>query len=126
MKILYVEDDLAVASVAKFIFLKTDHHLVFCQTVSDAIQVISKCGKKIDAIFLDLRLPDASGVELIRHLQSMSLSIPVIITSGFYHDHVEEIKPFQDSGKVRLVLHKPFSTDDLLNTLRALEKSLAV
>lgn len=124
MKILYVEDDLAVATVAKFLFLKTDHHIVFCQTMNDAINVMSTCGQKIDLILLDLYLPDGRGVELLNYMKTAGIHVPVIVTSGFYNDHAKELRPFESSGVIYKIIHKPFLPDDLLKTLNTIEKSL--
>jgi DNA-binding response OmpR family regulator len=126
MKILYVEDDLSIASVAKFLFLKTEHHLVFCQTIADAVNVMARCGQKIDLILLDMYLPDGRGVELLKRMKTLGLTTPVIITTGFYDDHAEELKPFELSGPICKVIHKPFLPETLLQTLNGLEKSLAV
>jgi len=124
MKILYVEDDLAIASVAKFLFLKTEHHLVFCQTISDAINVMAAYGQKIDLILLDLYLPDGRGVKLLERMRAMGLTTPVIVTTGFYTDHAEDLNPYEKSGTICKVMHKPFLPEVLLHTLIDVEKSL--
>ena len=125
MKILYVEDDQAVASVAKFLFLKTDLQIVFCQTIAAAINTLTVCGQKIDLILLDLYLPDGRGVELLEKMQALGLSAPVVVTTGFYNDHKLDLKPFEEAGTVCKVMHKPFLPEALLQTLNAVEKSLA-
>jgi response regulator of citrate/malate metabolism len=124
MKILYVEDDLAVASVAKFLFLKTDYQIVFCQTIAAAMSTLTMCGQKIDVILLDLYLPDGKGVDLLKRMQELNLTAHVIVTTGYYNDHVRELKPFEESGTVCKVIHKPFQAVELLNTLIDIEKSL--
>ena len=124
MKILYVEDDLAIASVAKFLFLKTEHHLIFCQTISDAVNVMATYGQKIDLILLDLYLPDGRGVKLLESIKDMGLTTPVIVTTGFYAEHAEDLKPYENSGTICKVMHKPFRSEVLLHTLVDVEKSL--
>lgn len=124
MKILYVEDDLAVASVAKFLFLKTNHHLVFCQTIADAINIMTTCGQQVDLVLLDLHLPDGGGVELLKHMKAIGSTTPVIITTGFYNDHIDELAPYVESGCIYNVMHKPFLPEVLIQTLSGLEKLL--
>lgn len=38
------------------------------------------------AVFLDMRLPDADGIEVFRILKSISPTIPVVIVSGYVDD----------------------------------------
>jgi DNA-binding NarL/FixJ family response regulator len=45
--------------------------------------ITNQAALKIDIIFLDLHLPDISGVELIRRIRSHKMNAPIIILTGY-------------------------------------------
>lgn len=97
MKILYVEDDLAISSLAKAIFMKTDHDLVLCPNVNDAKMILDR--EKVGLVILDLNFPtSASGVDVLEHMKNRKMTTPVIIYSGFTGSFEKEINHFIGTG----------------------------
>ena len=81
--ILLVEDNLGDARLAQELLNECpdfDAHVTNVGRVSDARSVLSK--QAIDLIFLDLGLPDSTGLEGLRRLTSMSLNAPIIVLTG--------------------------------------------
>jgi two-component system KDP operon response regulator KdpE len=75
---------------------------------------------KPDVIVLELRLPDADGLEVLGTLQEWNQT-PVLVLSGQSGDHAKVAA--LDAG-ARDYLTKPFSSPELLARLRALQRPL--
>ena len=72
-----------------------------------------------DVILVDLRLPDISGLEVVRELQQRQLTIPIIVVTGF-----GDVQSAVDAIKLGAVdyVEKPLIGEDIL---RAVERGLA-
>lgn len=69
-----------------------------------------------DVIVSDIRMPGASGLEVLRELRRRGCDVPVVLLTGFADDAVQE--------EVRAIPHarlfdKPFDLDDLLGAVLA-------
>jgi two-component system response regulator MprA len=73
----------------------------------------------VDLVVLDWTLPDFSGVEVCRRLRATGVSTPVLMLSG--RDEVRDRVEALDSGADDYLV-KPFSIEELLARLRALQR----
>ncbi len=115
---LIVEDDpLAQKGLIHFL-AKTNmfEEAVVCGTVTEAFEYLNR--KSADIIFLDIELPDLSGLELLKLFPSHA---PVIITSS----HVELAADCFDFDVVDF-LPKPFSYTRLLRAIQRANQKLAI
>ena len=58
--------------------------LHYANTVSDAIDLISKLHP--DIVLLDLRMPEADGVEHLKRIKALRPDVPVLIFSMYHPD----------------------------------------
>jgi DNA-binding NtrC family response regulator len=87
-----------------------------------ALELIS--AKPVDAVLLDVKLPDVDGLATIEKLSSLRAGVPVIMMSG--HGTIEMAVKATQLG-ARDFLEKPISRDRLLLALRnALQHQAAV
>lgn len=103
-RILYVEDEETVGRV--FVnLLERDFEcsIVWAKTGTDAIAVASR--QEFDIVFLDLLLPDMTGIQVLRSLRTKRPSIPVIVTTGYLSSDL--VMDAAESG-VACFLSKPF------------------
>ncbi len=110
--ILIVEDDHSIGEVISTIIVQeTSYQSCIVETGNDAWRLLQTF--KPEAIILDYRLPDMTGIDLYDRLQSHRdlQRIPVVLTSA--SDHQDEVEQ-----RALLTLEKPFDIDDLLDAIR--------
>ncbi len=73
---------------------------------------------KYDLIFLDIKLPELSGTEVLKRIRSKGINTPVIIITAY-----PTVKNAVECTKMGAVsyLQKPFTADRLKNTLESLD-----
>lgn len=77
---------------------------------------------RVDAYLLDVRLPDGSGIDLLRHLRQSGVDAPVIMISG--HGTIADAVEATRAGAYDF-LEKPLGRDRVLLALKnALEQSV--
>lgn len=73
-------------------------------------------GPGIDAVLLDLRLPDADGVDLLRQFKRIAPGTRVFLMSAYVTPDVEAEARACGAEDV---VHKPFDVDDMIARVRA-------
>lgn len=82
-KVLLVEDDVDAAE--GFVSWLTGYYeceLDWAKRGEDAIQMIERSEKPYDIAFIDLLLPDVSGVEVLRAFKKRMPEVPAVIVTG--------------------------------------------
>ena len=72
-----------------------------------------------DLVLLDWNLPDFTGLDICRRIRSTGMKLPVLMLTG--HNEVKDKVEALDAG-VDDYLVKPFSIEELLARLRALQR----
>ena len=108
-QVLIVEDDPEIANFMKGL-LAESHALTI---VSDGKSALENVGAQ-DVVVLDYRLPDMSGLEVLRKIKKMRPDIPVIFITA-YGDEDVAVKAFRYG--VRDYLKKPFHYNEFLHSL---------
>lgn len=86
-RVLLVEDDPDDARMAVLgLQRETRFELVHVRTGADALDVLEQGG--VQACLVDHRLPDTTGVELVRRIRAAGYKGPLIMVSGVREDHV--------------------------------------
>jgi len=115
MKILMIEDDLAIGQALLSVFQDEGHTAVWLRLAADAGARIRS--EAFDAIVLDLGLPDGDGNDLLRLLRADGVRLPVLIISA--RDSLQDrLKGFDLGADDYLI--KPFEIPELLVRLRAI------
>jgi two-component system, OmpR family, response regulator MprA len=114
--ILVVEDDARLRTLLGRL-LRDDRHTVDLASCADEALAIVESGAKLDAMILDVMLPDRSGLEVARALRASgsSLSILMLTARDAIGDRVAGLVAGADDYLV-----KPFAYDELSARLRAL------
>jgi DNA-binding NtrC family response regulator len=115
-KILVLEDDLIVRRNLEQLLRQQRYDVATADTLAAAREALAR--DTFDLIFLDLRLPDGEGTELLRELQSQPEKPLVVMVTGF--GSVESAVECMRNGAFDYML-KPFSADQLQVTLKKAE-----
>lgn len=119
-RILVVDDDLSVAEVLAESISERGWEGHPCSQVEDARQRVES--GTYSGMFVDLVLPGASGVEIVRRSLAWHPRRPVVLMSGYDANH-EAILDALSLGPVTFVA-KPISSTDLDRTLLMLRELL--
>jgi two-component system response regulator QseB len=115
MKILLIEDDLAIGQALLSVFHDEGHSAVWLRLAADAVKRVQS--EHFDAVILDLGLPDGDGGDLLATLREQKLTVPVLIISA--RDSLQErIRGFNLGADDYLI--KPFDIPELLVRVRAI------
>jgi DNA-binding response OmpR family regulator len=115
MRILVVEDDRPVTSLIQKMLERENYTVEIAGNGEEACSMVG--AGDYDLVILDLTLPGISGLEVLRHMQSARLTLPVLVVSG--RRGVEARVKTLDEGADDY-LTKPFSMKELLARVRAL------
>src|SRR5204863_603003 len=115
MHLLLVEDDPRLADLVARL-LVGDHHVVeLAATAAAALELADAPG--LDAIVLDVGLPDLSGMEVARRLRSRGSKVPILMLTA--RDAISDRVTGLDSGADDYLV-KPFAVEELAARIRAL------
>jgi two-component system KDP operon response regulator KdpE len=112
-RILCIDDEPSILRLLAVVLSADGHESVIAKTGRDAL-ALARHGD-IDAVLLDLGLPDRDGLELITALQSIASSLPILVLSA-RSDSGEKVAAL-DLGAVDYIT-KPFDGDELRARLR--------
>lgn len=77
--VLAIDDDRAVLHLIYKAFAKTPISVLSTSSVREGFELIKK---NPDVVLLDIRMPEASGLELARRIHSLDAKLPVIFVTG--------------------------------------------
>jgi two-component system OmpR family response regulator len=116
MHLLLVEDDERLAALTARL-LRNDRHVV--DVASRGLDGSEMAGDGIDAVILDIGLPDISGLEVARRLRRQGSSVAIIMLTA--KDSVDDRVRGLDAGADDYLV-KPFAHEELAARLRALQR----
>lgn len=117
MRILVVEDEVAIARGLKFNFEREGWQVDVVGDGMSALELYESAQPPLDLIVLDLMLPQMSGYETCRALRRLDADIPVLALTA--RTLSEDKAQAFDCG-VDQYLTKPFSLPELLSRVRNL------
>jgi two-component system NtrC family response regulator len=79
--ILIIDDDEAICQSFSHIVRRAGHDPSFCRTIAMGLQMASD--GDFDVVFLDVRMPDGSGLDLLPRIQALDKAPEVIIMTGY-------------------------------------------
>ena len=116
MHLLIVEDDPRLVRLLTRLLGQDRHVVESAMTAADGLEVATS-GLELDAIVLDVGLPDRSGFEVARALRKKGSSVPILMLTA--RDSVNDRVEGLDAGADDYLV-KPFAYEELLARLRAL------
>ena len=116
MNILAVDDEYFALELIKSALgeVAAGARLFACQDVRSALQIAAET--RIDVAFLDIHMPEMTGVELARELKGLNPKINIIFATGF-SEHMKEGIDLRMSGSIMKPV-TPEAVKDELDNLR--------
>src|SRR5689334_13323361 len=119
-KILVVDDEPSVTGSLELILSEAGYEVSIAQTFSESTKLLSET--QVDLVITDLRLSDASGIDLIKHVKQNTPEVEVILMTGYgsLDITIEAIK-----AGAYYYLEKPYTPDRLFALVdRALQLAM--
>src|SRR5512138_418444 len=121
-RILVVDDELSMREFLEILLRKRDHEVLTVASLPAALAVAQE--GDLDLVVTDLRLGDASGLELLREVKARAPATEVVIITAFAT--AENAVQAMKLGAYDYVL-KPFKVDEIkLVVAKALERRALV
>ncbi len=113
LRILVVDDEAIIRDFFARFFRLKDAHVVLADTGREAI--VSAKKEKFDIAFLDVRMQEMNGVEVLKELKKINPGCKYIMMTGYAVDDLLEAAKKEGAAAS---LKKPFDMDEL-NTILA-------
>jgi DNA-binding NtrC family response regulator len=108
LNLLIVDDERTVREAAREAALVLGYRAAASDSADQAMRLLES--QSIDVVLLDMKLPGAGGLEILRHIKSRRPDIEVIVITG--HGTVESAVQAMKAGAYDFMT-KPFSLDQL-------------
>ena len=118
MHLLVVEDDPRLGRLLQRL-LEDDRHLVELTDSGETAAETIEANRELDAVILDLGLPDISGIEVAQRVRRAGVRTPMLILTA--RDAIEDRVAGLDAGADDYLV-KPFAYQELAARLRALAR----
>jgi|GEM_PF-2613663 PAS domain S-box-containing protein len=115
--LLLVDDETIILEVTQQMLERLGYHVLVAKSGSQALELYSENQDRVDAVILDMTMPNMSGGETFDRLMGMNPEIKVLLSSGYSIDgKAEEILARGCKGFIQ----KPFAMAELSRRLRQL------
>lgn len=123
-KLLLVDDDQELCEELEDIFADQGFAVETVCNGSEALKRLQE--KDYDILLLDIKIPGASGFDILQKLKNENMHIKIIVLTGrplhseiaknntTHHEKEEELLAYADE-----VVNKPFDIDDLIITVKS-------
>src|ERR1700733_12811054 len=112
-RVLIVDDEENIGRSLRMILEREGYAVNFCRSVAEFKKFPDP--QRMDALMFDVRLPDGSGIDLVRGLQQMEATAPAIMISG--HATIADAVEATRAGAFDF-LEKPLSRERVLVALK--------
>jgi PAS domain S-box-containing protein len=114
-RVLVIDDDEAVLEVAGAFLTRAGFEVATAAGGREALQILGHGAPAVDAVVLDLVMPDLSGEDTFLALRERHPDLPVVLASGY--DREQAAQRFSARGVADFV-RKPFEPDALATSVR--------
>ncbi|MBF9014047.1 MULTISPECIES: cache domain-containing protein [unclassified Oceanispirochaeta] len=115
--ILVVDDEKAMRKTAEEILTTNGYRVILAKNGMEGLNIFKDHYADIDAVLLDMAMPEMSGKESFLEMKKIDPEIKVILTSGFRHD--ERVDDLMAMG-IKMFVQKPYTFDSLIEVFHRL------
>jgi PAS domain S-box-containing protein len=114
-RVLVVEDEVMIQMLAAEYLEEAGLKVEVAGSATDAMNKLRLIPGGVDAVIVDVGLPDRRGDALVREIRTMYPSLPIVLATGYDPSDLQE--SFQNDAKISFV-SKPYTADDLKAAMR--------
>lgn len=114
-QILIIEDDATFAQIIEGFLSKNNYVVEIAADLNQAFKLVEK--QEYQLLLIDYRLPDGTGLDLLKHVRDKGQQVPIIIMTSF-NDVRTAVKSIQ-LGAFDYIT-KPINPDELLMVIKGL------
>ena len=116
-RVLVVEDEIMIQMLAVQYLEERGLKADVAGSATDALNKLRLIPGGVDAVVIDLGLPDRPGDVLVREIRSLFPKLPIVLASGVHHAELEKL----GRGQPRItIVSKPYTAETLIAALRRL------
>ena len=115
--ILLVDDEDAMILIGSALLKAMGFSVISASNGREALKIYSDRNGEIDAVLLDLLMPEMGGIETYHELRKISPSLPIVICTGC---NIEELLAEFDKDEKVALIQKPYNPVRLQQTLMQL------
>jgi CheY-like chemotaxis protein len=116
-RILLVEDETLIQMLAAEYLEGNGFTVHVAGSANEAMNILGKVPGGVDALVVDMGLPDRRGDALIREIRALHPSLPVVLATGAGSQETTPL--FKGQERIAFV-EKPYTEHELLNALSSL------
>jgi PAS domain S-box-containing protein len=116
-RVLLVEDEALIQMLAVEYLESSGFTVHVAGSASEAMNTLGMVPGGVDAVVVDMGLPDRRGDALVREMRALHPSLPVVFATGAGSKELQS--QFKGEGRTAFVT-KPYTKSDLLNALSSL------
>jgi signal transduction histidine kinase/CheY-like chemotaxis protein len=112
--VLLVDDEHVIREASRLALESNGYNVLLAADGIEAVSMFAKQQDKIDLVITDMDMPNMDGPTLVRTLQKMKPSLPIIIASGLAENGKLAV---MDNMNIRKSLSKPYTAEQLLSAI---------
>jgi CheY-like chemotaxis protein len=116
-RVLVVEDEALIQMLATEYLEECGLKVDMAGSATEALNKLGRVPGGVDAVVIDMGLPDRKGDVLVREVRSIYPSLPVVIASGQGNEELRQL--FKDVALITFV-SKPYTSEELKAAVRAI------
>jgi DNA-binding NtrC family response regulator len=117
MRVLVVDDEPIVLKSCRLVLEAEGWEMISAASVAEALSILESITPEL--LLVDVKMPVHDGMYLMRQVREKQPGIPIIVMSGYATS--ETIKEAEGLGAA-IFLPKPFTPDELADTLRSVAR----
>jgi len=116
-RVLLVEDEILIQMLATEYLEAAGFKVDAAGSATEAMNKLARVPGGLDAVVIDIGLPDRKGDVLIEEIRAIYPALPIVLASG--HNAHDLRASFKGHNRI-VVISKPYTASDLTNALRSL------
>lgn len=112
--ILIADDEIMLRDLLGDLLESHGYHVIKVHNGAEALLVLTE-EIKVDLMIIDFNMPVMNGLDCIKQIRKIGLTVPVILSTGSLpSNYLEEI----EEQNITSIVNKPYEFDDMLKTIR--------